>query len=80
MPQPRYTIHITLNGTTHTLAASTHRGCRRAINTHLGHALVSDTIVTNWMSRKAKSAKYDFITIHHPHENHPVAGTSSKSA
>lgn len=77
---PRYTIQITLDGTTHTLAAATHRGCRQAINAHLGHPLVSDTVVTNWMSRKTKSPKYDFITIHRPHENHPVAGSSSKSA
>lgn len=74
-----YIIHITLNDTTHILQADTHSGCRCAINTHLGHPLVSDIVVTNWMSRKTKSAKYDFITIH-SHENHPPAGASSKSA
>ena len=63
MRRPRYTISITLNGTTHTATATSHHDCGRTINDTLGYPLVSTNVIINWLSRKSKSPKYDFITI-----------------
>ena len=47
----------------HVLACSTYKEIADKINIQLGYNIVSKTIITNWLSRGRKSAKYDFITI-----------------
>ena len=59
----RYTVCMRVGEHDHVLACSTYKEIADKINSQLGYNIVSKTIVTNWLSRGRKSAKYDFITI-----------------
>ena len=60
-----YTVSITLREGRQpvVMTASTHAQVAQLINIVVGWKLVSRAVVVNWLCRKNKSAKYDFISI-----------------
>ena len=59
----RYTINVKLGDTDTTIKASTYNDIVNQVNTLVGYKVLSKIIVTNWLSRGAKSEKYNFITL-----------------
>jgi len=60
-----YTVSITLREGRQpiVLTASTHKQIADVINGAVGWPLVSRAVIVNWLCRKNKSPKYDFISI-----------------
>jgi hypothetical protein len=45
------------------LYANTHQAIADVINANVGYNMVSKTVIINWICRKKKSKKYDWIDV-----------------
>jgi hypothetical protein len=62
--------HITMSPIRHSaevnpieLYADTHQDIADVINSSVGYNMVSRTVIINWICRKKKSKKYDWIDV-----------------
>lgn len=63
MRKYNYKIMVTIRGDVHTINSNNLMDCSTSINSLLGYDFVSKHVLINWMCRKKKSGRYDFIDI-----------------